>query len=241
MNNITRYIETIGYIKKEVTLTTVENNIIPGTLVLESLYPYPGYYGENLPENPCPRSLFVIVDREYDTEEIARITAKVKKESTYDFDMSYGDICLKRKKYACIRIKYLKSFHFFPELQTLLQEHQVKFIKKKTINEQGIIKVYKNFYVQEAEEGIYTDLDEIKTYLELPVQISWQTFKEFTHDIKNNLRDNNFDAAQGVLFRKKGIVDVVRLYDCKPGFERFKMLREMYLKEIKKKCKTSVL
>jgi hypothetical protein len=241
MNNNIRYIETIGYIKKEVTLTTVENNIVPGTLVLESLYPYPGYYGENLPENPCPRSLFIVVDRAYNAEEIARIATKVKKEFTHDFDMSYGNIYFKSKTYPCLRIKYLKHFQFIPELQVLLKEQQVKYHKKKEIDEKAIIVVYKNFYVEEVEKYIYVDLDENKSYLELPVQIPWETFKEFTHDIKNNLSDNNFDAAQGVLFRKKGIVDVVRLYDCKPGFERFKIIREMYLREIEKKYKKPVL
>jgi len=33
-------IETMGYIKKEANLSTVENNIIPNTLVLESLHRY---------------------------------------------------------------------------------------------------------------------------------------------------------------------------------------------------------
>jgi virulence-associated protein VapD len=228
------HIETMGYIKKEASLTTVENNIVPETLVLESLYSYPGYYGENQPEKPCPRSLFLIVDKTYSLEEIARITAKVKKEFTHDFDMSYGNIYLKRKTYACIRIKYLKSFHFIPELQALLQDYQVKFLKKKALDEKGIIVIHKNFYVQEMEEGIYSDFEEVKSYLELPVNLSWENFSQLTHDIKNNLTNNNFDAAQGIFFRKKGIVDVIRVYDCQPGYERFKMIRKMYLERIKK-------
>lgn len=240
MNNNNTYIETWGYIKKETRLTTVENNIIPETLVLESLHPHPGYYGENLPEKSCPRSLFLIVEQSFSHEQIARILSSVKKEFAHDFDMSYGNINFKSRSYSCIRIKYLKHFQFIPELQMLLKDHKVKYRKKKEIDEKAIIVIYKNFYVEEVEKGIYVDLNEIKSYLELPVQIPWQTFKQFTHDIKNNLHNNNFDAAQGVFFRKKGVVDVVRLYDCKPGFERFKMIREMYLREIKKKYKTPV-
>jgi len=241
MSNNPIHIETMGYIKKEANLTTVENNIVPETLVLESLNSYPGYYGKNLPEKPCPHSLFLIVDKSYSLEEIARITAKVKKEFLHDFDMSNGNIYLKRKTYACIRIKYLKSFHFIPELQTLLRDYQVKFMKKKKIDEKGIIVIHKNFYVQEMEDGIYSDLEEVKYYLELPEKLSWETFKKFTHDIKNNLTNNNFDAAQGIFYRKKGIVDVIRVYDCQPGYERFKMIREMYLEEIRKKFKTPSL
>ena len=235
MNNSNIYIETWGYIKKEARLTTVENNIIPETLVLESLHPYPGYYGENLPEKPCPRSLFFIVEQTYTPEEIARMSAQLKQEFTHDFNLSYGTVSLKRVTYPCIRIKYLKSFRFIPELQALLKDYKVKFLKKKNIDENGLIVIHKSFFIKEEVEGIYSDLEDIKHYLELPEKLPWDTFRQFTREIKNNLSDNNFDAAQGVFFRKKGIVDVIRIYDCKPGFERFQKIRQMYLEQIKKK------
>ena len=103
-------VETIGYIKKEQNLTTVENNIIPNTFVLESIHPFPGYHGANLPEKSKPRSLFLVVTKEHTFEEIARITKKIKQDFKYDFDASLGHIYFKTTSYTCIRIKYLKSF-----------------------------------------------------------------------------------------------------------------------------------
>ena len=72
-------IETFGYIKKEQNLSTVENNIIPNTLVLESIHPFKGFHGANLPEESKPRSLFLVLSKDYSFEEIARITKKIKK------------------------------------------------------------------------------------------------------------------------------------------------------------------
>ncbi len=71
--------------------------------------------------------------------------------------------------------------------------------------------------------------------MELPVDLPWDTFKDFTITVKNNIVNNNFDVAQGVFYRKKGIVDTIRIYDCEAGLERFKMIRNKYLDEIRKK------
>ena len=63
-------------------------------------------------------------------------------------------------------------------------------------------------------------------------------FKKITLDIKNNVDNINFDAAQGVFYRKCGIVDVVRIYDQDKNVERLTTLRKLYLDEINKKQST---
>lgn len=228
-------IETVGYIKKEENLTTVENNIIPNTFVLESLHPFPGYHGANLPEKPRPRSLFLIVTKDYTFEEIARITKKIKQNFQYDFNASIGHIYFKTTSYNCIRIKYLKSFTFLPELQGLFQEYGIKFTKQKMIDAKGIIVINKNFYIAELEEGLYDDLEEdSKFYIELPRDLPWDVFKEYTLSIKNNIDNSDFDAAQGVFYRKEGIVEVVRLYICEGETDKIKTIHKRYIDMIKK-------
>jgi len=228
-------IETVGYIKKEVNLTTVENNIIPNTFVLESLHPFPGYHGANLPEKLRPRSLFLIVTKEHSFEEIARITKKIKQNFQYDFNACVGHIYFKTSSYTCIRIKYLKSFTFLPELQGLFKEHGIKFAKQKMIDSKGLIVINKHFYVNELEEGLYDDLEEdSKFYIELPQDIPWDVFKEYTLSIKNNIDNSDFDAAQGVFYRKEGIVEVVRIYICEGETDKIKTIHKLYIDKIKK-------
>ena len=231
-------IETMGYIKKEQNLTTLEHNVIPNTLVLESLHPYPGYHGANLPEKSMPRSLFLVVTEDYTFEEIARVTKKIKENFQYDFNASIGHIYFKTTSYPCIRIKYLKSFTFLPELQGLYKEHGIKFVKQKAINSTGLIVIKKHFYVNEIEESIYSDLEEdSKFYIELPKDLPWDIFKDFTLNIKNNLDNSNFDAAQGVFYRKEGIVEVVRLYICEGEMDKVRAIQKLYIDLIKKKYK----
>ncbi|MFC2103817.1 hypothetical protein ACFLS4_00505 [Bacteroidota bacterium] len=231
-------IETIGYIKKEQNLTTVENNIIPNTFVLESLHPFPGYHGANLPEKSKPGSLFLIVSKEYSFEEIARITKNIKQNFQCDFNASRGSIYFKTATYPCIRIKYLKSFTFLPELQGLYQEHGIKFAKQKIIDTKGLIVINKHFYVDEIEEGLYNDLEEdSKYYIELLKDLSWDVFKEFTLNIRNNIDNSNFATAQGVFYRKDGIKEVVRLYICEGEIDKIKTIQKLYNDLIQKKYK----
>mgnify|MGYP001240358733 CR=1 FL=1 len=233
MNKEVKQIETSGYIKKEEWLSDINNNIIQNTLVLESSHPFPGYHGENLPENSCPRSLFLIVEKNYSFEDIARINKKISKTFTFDFNASQGIIYFKTGNYYCIRIKYLKSFTFLPELQNLYKQEGVVFSKHKKLDDSGLIVINKIFCLKELENTIYQDTEEpTKFYIEIPKQLSWEEFKNLTAFVKNNINNSSFDAAQGVLYRKSGITDVVRLYIKE---QEVKQIQKLYLENISRK------
>src|SRR6056297_925006 len=152
-------LDLFGHIKKQETLITLGNKNIAHCGVLESLHPFPGYHGKNLPDEEKPRSLFLLLSSKHSTEEVARHTKAIKKEF-------------------------------------------------------AIIKIYKNLLVREEEGNIYHDLeDKSKGYLEIPEKLDWESFREITFNIKNNLIHNNFDAALGVFFWAKGISDIIRIYD----------------------------
>jgi len=234
MNQTGINIETFGYIKKEESLVTVESNIIPNTLVLESLQQFPGYHG-NIPDKSQPHSLFLITTKDHSFEEIARITKKICESIKYNFNASQGYIHFKSETLSCIRIKYLKSFTFVPELQNFYKEAGIKFTKQKHIDASAIIVINKTFLISEQEDVFYKDLEEeSKCYFELPEHLSWEQFKKYTETIKYNINNNNFDAAQGAFFRKKEIKDIVRIYDQEKNPERIKELHTAYLEEIRK-------
>ncbi|HRW62422.1 MAG TPA: hypothetical protein P5132_02985 [Bacteroidales bacterium] len=236
MSKEVKQIETMGYIKKEEWLSDITNNIIQNTLVLESSHPFPGYHGENLPENACPRSLFLIIEKKHSFEDIARINKKISKTFTFDFNASQGTIHFKTGNYDCIRIKYLKSFTFLPELQNLYKQEGIVFSKHKKINDNAIIVINKNFCLKEVEDTVYQDKEEpTKFYIELPNQLSWEDFKHLTAYVKNNIDNSNFDAAQGVFYRKSGIADVIRLYIKEKEEQEVKQIHKLYLENINRK------
>ncbi|MGM0497085.1 MAG: hypothetical protein ACQESJ_04150 [Bacteroidota bacterium] len=234
-NSFDNIVEVTGYIKKQENLVPVGDNIMPNTCVLESLRPFPGYYGSNFPDQSQPRSIFILLREAHDFEEVARKTKNVKERFPHDFNASEGKILIAPYEYHCLRVKYLSSFNFLPELQKEYMEENIKFHKEKDIKTEAIIKINKVFRVYEKEQGVYRDVeDDYKCYLEIPMQLNWETFVSITADIKNNMVNYMFDAALGVLFRSKSIVDVIRIYDHEKDVEKMKKLRDMYLEEIRK-------
>mgnify|MGYP006301307795 CR=1 FL=1 len=233
-----RTLEVTGYIKKQETLSTIENQILANTWVLESLHPFPGYHGNNLPDESDPRSLFLMVQNGHSFEDVARMSKSIKANFSHGFNASEGLIYFKPYTYHCIRLKYLSSFSYIPDLQEMFSGHGVKYMKQREMEKEAIIKINKTFWVEEQEEGIYRDMNnQVKCYVEVPEQMDWEGFKQFTFNIKNNLVDNNFDAAQGVFFRKKGIVDVVRIYDRDRSLEKMRLLKNMYQEQVRKSYK----
>jgi hypothetical protein len=231
-------LEVTGYIQKEELLTTVEGKIIENTLVLENHPPFPGYHGENLPDEDSPRSLFFILNEKYSFEDIARKTKNVREKIKSKFNASEGTIYIHPYEYNCLRIKYLCTFKLLKEVQKQFKEEGIKYSRYKDINKEAIIKINKVFFVEEQEEGIYWDCNiDSKYYIELPEKISWDNFKQYTFNLKNNLDNINFDAALGVFYRRKEIVDVIRIYDTERTIERASKLKNMYWEEIRRSYK----
>ena len=94
--------------------------------------------------------------------------------------------------------------------------------------------VTKHFGLEQIEEGVFKDInDPLMHYLEIPVALSWKVFEAITNKIKNNLENNNFDAALGVLYIRD-IMDMIRIYENNPGIGKLVSLRKMYLDKIRK-------
>jgi hypothetical protein len=227
-------IETFGSITKVEQLHTLESNILDNTFVLEVSKPFPGYHGENLPSEPIPHHIFLVTKKEYIEENILRISQKIRRYFKQCFAARQGVLHIFNSKLSCIRIKDLPSFKFIPELQSCYQSEGIEFMRKRTYNKEGLIKINKYFELKKIEEGIFKDLiDEQMFYLEIPVQLTWKLFEQITFSIKNNIDNRNFDAALGVLYRND-LTDVVRIYEKECSLDKLKLLRKKYVDEIRR-------
>lgn len=231
-------IETIGYITKEEHMVSLEHDIIPNTMVIETRQPFPGYHGKNLPGElsaEVPEFVFFVTKQKYTTENIARVTQNIKKYFKDDIDIARAEIYVFNTKLPCIRLKHCKDLSKIEELQSCYKGEDIKFAKKKKVDTIGLIKIQKHLMLEEIAGGIYKDLEEERThYLQIPVELKWPQFKSITLKIKNNMDDSNFDAALGMFYRKGGIVDFVRIYDKNASKERLEDIKNLYLKEISK-------
>ncbi|MGE0079118.1 MAG: hypothetical protein AB7S48_14770 [Bacteroidales bacterium] len=221
---------------KEEKVKSLSEKIYSNTMVLENYEPYPGYYGKNIPNDVIPRSIFLVLVREYDHMFLARTLQKVSKLSNHKCDGTYGYLEIEGHRYHCIRIKNLKCFEEIPIIQEKLIAHGIDFRRSKPINDVALISIDKTFLLERFDDGIYLDLaGENKNYFDIPAPITWEELKDITKFVKNNLGNNFFDAALGYFWTINGPQDIIRIYDQKLDLERIKEIRKVYLSEIERR------
>lgn len=136
--------------------------------------------------------------------------------------------------YPAIRVQHPGAMKHIVELQQWFEDMGIGFMKKKNFNKPAIIRVTKYFRLEQDKEGIFHDLDNPwMHYLEISMLLSWKKFETITRNIKNNIDNNNFDAASGVIYIGD-IMDVVRIYEANPSIQRLVSLTKMFGEEIRK-------
>lgn len=231
-------IETVGTISKKETICSLEEGFCNGTLILESKFPFPGYYSATVPDKEVlnPRSVYLITKKVHQAENIMRINHDVKKSFKKRFDATVGEITVFNESRPCIRIKLLDDYKHLPELVDLYRKHGIQFLKyRKVKSYYGLIKVSKYFVLESPEPGFYIDVENPEMcYFQIPAYLKWNTFEKITISLKRNIDDNKFDAAIGTIFRKNCLVDVVRIYATNMTGDKLKYLKGRYLEAIKK-------
>jgi len=236
MTNVAKIVETRGVMIKEEKVHSLSEKIFSNSMVLENYEPYPGYYGKNIPNDVIPRSIFLILVREYEHMFLARTLQKISRAINHKCNGTYGYLDIGEHRYYCIRIKNLKCFEEIPLLQEKLISHGIDFRRSKPINDVALITIEKTFLLERHIEGIYFDLaGEHKNYFDIPAPLTWEEFKEITKAVKNNISNNFFDAAMGYFWTTEGPQDMVRIYDQKIDLDRIKEIRKAYLNEIERR------
>ncbi len=235
MKTVKTILEIIGTIEKKETLVSVGYD----EMVLESLHPYPGYHGTTVPDKTNPKSAFLVTKGSNTDEDIIRATIKAKKNCPVYFDGAPGEVKLFNETVSCIRVKGLSNYKLIPEVLNAYKQAGIEFAKGKSVKPyEGLIKIKKYFLLDELDNGIYMDKENPEMgYFEIPVKLPFDQFEQMTLDIKRNIKENNWDAALGILYRKTGLIDVIRIYDSNVCLGQCLFLNEKYHKEINKLLK----
>jgi hypothetical protein len=230
-----RIIETVGTITKKELIASVEHETYSNKMVIENQEPYPGYHGTTVPDRMDPDSIFAITKLQYNDERIYRAISSVKKATSHNFDGAAGTLTYQNKGYNCVRFKQL-PYRLVGEVLDEFEKNGVEFRKaRKVAPFQSMIRVRKFFSIKEMSDGIYQDEDEKEiTYLEIPLLLRWPTFEKITLNIKYNMEDKVWDAAQTSMYYKNGLKDFVRIYDEDSCLGKLIHIREKYLEAIAK-------
>lgn len=202
--------ETFGSLVKEEQLRTVESGIIPNTLVLENLEPFPGYYGA-LPSDRMPDSFFLVITQKESTEKILRLTHIITNNTNIEFEGSPARICIYNDTFYGIRLRGINDYSVLAEIQNHFRDAGINFMKKKKIDAPGTIQIKKIFPIEPLTEKIYKDAERDMYYLRIDKQVTWSHFKSVTVKVKNNMKGAGFDAALAVIYTRD-VMDMIRIY-----------------------------
>jgi hypothetical protein len=223
-------LETIGTIEKKEMLGPVGYK----ELVLEAFHPFPGYHGTTVPDNVTPNPLFAITRSKYTEEKIIRVIQKIKIDHQFTFDGSPGMVTLYNMLNPCIRFKDLATYEEVPAILKAFESEGLEFMSNRKIEPfTGIIKVKKYFLIEIISDFLFKDAEDANMYyFSIPIQLRFNQFEKITIELKHNIEDPNFDAALGTIYRKSGVIDIIRIYDDKCTPEKLLLIRTKYLQAI---------
>lgn len=226
-------LEIFGTVAKEELVKTVEHYILPNSFVLENLEPFPGYHGENLPTAQGPDTFFLITTEMHSAEKIFRISHEIRSFTRYSFKGSPAKLCIGNDSYNAIRIRNLNSYDPLEEIQKCFLDAGIQFMKHKNVESSALIELKKIFTLEKVNDEIYKDMDSKMHYIKIKNQLTWGRFKTLTKWVKNNLSDQNFDAALAVLYGSN-VHDLIRIYDKNPTMERLNTIHQKYIEGLQR-------
>jgi hypothetical protein len=229
------FIETFGLLTKIEQVKSIDLHNHPNALVLEITQPYPGYYSAHELDTDAPRTLFLITREAYSIEHIVRLGYEARKAVNHPIDVTPCRISIFADSYYGIRVKYLENFGMLKTLQEFFKGEGISFLKHRPIDEAASIEIQKLFNVEEVVEGVYQDLDEPgERYVAIPSRLDFGQFLKVSKAVKNNLEYAGFDAAQAVFYRKRGVVDAVRIFDPSIHLDGLLRIRDAYEVQIRR-------
>ncbi len=227
-------IEVFGTLLKQETILTINDKIMPGTLVFEALAPFPGYYNDS-PNEIKPIYLYLALQKQYTLVDLTRATENVEKVFGEKFDAGKGFIQVYDEKYDVLRVRHLQHYDLLEVLQKAYIQEGIKFKKKtkKDFEAPSLIRLVKFFEFNPIGEGIYIDnKEENHAYIEIPKNLSWKEFNEVTMKVKYNWEEIKFDAAIGAFYKGRKLHEFVRIYTNNLSLEYLEGLRKLYIEKI---------
>jgi hypothetical protein len=226
--------EVFGMLEKSETLFSIEDKIIKGTKVFESLNPFPGYYSE-FPYDVKPVYLYVGMKEDYSMFDISRAHKKIENENKLKFEVAKATIKMHDRFCHVLRLRHLDRYDQVKTIQEGFKKEGLKPLSfsGKRENEEAHITLTKLFCIEKITDNIYMDCSEdYHAYLIIPRKLSWKEFEEVSKQVKYNWDESKFDVAIGSLFIGRELVEMVRIYSKKLTKGYLKDLRHLFLSKL---------
>ncbi len=227
--------EVFGNLTKYDTVVAIEEKILPGSLVFDSLNPFPGYYHET-PMNVKPIYLYLVLEKQYPLEEVLRATQNIENEYQWNFDAGKGYMRIGSEFLNVIRVRHLPDLDLVAKIQEAYIQHGIKFLMNKRLKGklEAEVKIVKFMMFEKLGDGVYIDTHEPTFgYIEIPKFLHYEAFVKVSMDVKYNWDGHEYDAASGSFYKDGKLYEVVRIRSNKLDADYLSQIRKLYLEKIR--------
>lgn len=227
--------EVFVNLTKNDTVLAIEEKIMPGSLVFDSLNPFPAYYHDS-PISIRPIYIYMVLARQYPLEEILRATQNIEKEYDWSFDAGKGYMTIGSEFLNVIRVRHLPELDMVAKIQEAYVKQGVEFLMNKKLKGklEAKVKIVKFLNLEQIGERIYVNRDDNTfAYIEIPKYLHQDAFTKVTMDVKYNWDGHEFDAARASFYSSGKLYEVVRILSDQNDLEYLTKIQKLYIEKIR--------
>jgi hypothetical protein len=228
-------IEVFVNLTKADTVVAIDEKVLPGSLVFDSLNPFPGYYHET-PTSSRPIYIYMVLARQYPLEEIIRATQNIEKEYNWNFDAGKGYMTIGSEYLNVIRVRHLPQIDLVEKIQEAYIKQGIHFLMNKKLKGklEVNVKIVKFLVLEIIGEGIYSYCeDPTFAYIEIRKYLNQQAFMKVSMDVKYNWDGHEFDAASSSFYHDGRLVETVRIRSDKNDLDYLTKIKKLYTEKIR--------
>lgn len=227
--------EVFVNLTKADTIVAIDDKVLPGSLVFDSLNPFPGYYHDS-PTNVRPIYIYMVLAHQYPLEEIIRATQNIEKEYNWNFDAGKGYMTIGSEFLNVIRVRHLPQLDMVAKIQEAYLKQGIQFLMSKKLKGklEARVKIVKFLELEMVGEGIYLYSDDPTFgYIEIPKYLHHEAFVKVTMDVKYNWDGHEFDAASASFYNEGKLYEAVRIRSTHNDLEYLSSIKKLYSEKIR--------
>ena len=223
-------IEVFVNLTKNDTLVALDEKILPGSLVFDSLNPFPGYYHE-LPTDASSMYIYLVLDKPCPLEYILRATQNIEKKYKWNFDVGKAYLTIGSTLLDAIRLRHLPELDLVEKIQEAYVDQGFSFLMNKKLKGrvESHTKIVKFLMLEELEDGIFINAeDSTFGYIVISKYLNSEEFNHVSMDVKYNWEGHEFDAARASFYKDGKLYEVVRIRSDKMDVDYLKQIQKLF-------------
>lgn len=226
--------EVFVNLTKNDIVVALEDKILPGSLVFDSLNPFPGYYHE-LPGDVSLMYIYLVLDKPYPLEEILRATQNIEKNYNWNFDAGKAYLTIGSTHLDAIRVRHLPTLDLVEKIQEAYIKQGIEFQANQKLKGklEARVKIVKFLMLEELDNGIFLNAeDPTFAYIQVDKYLNAETFLKVSMDAKYNWDGHEFDAASASFYKEGVLYEAVRIRSDKMDIDYLNSIKKLYADKI---------